>query len=58
MSFNNVIPAWVLVGDSIINQYHEGRISLEHAEKKLDDLGVPQSMKNRLYKEEKEQYDE
>jgi hypothetical protein len=31
---------------------HEGRISLEYAEKKLDDLGVPQSMKSRLYKEE------
>jgi hypothetical protein len=58
MSFNNVIPAWVIAGDGIINQHHEGRISLEYAEKKLDDLGVPQSMKNRLYKEEKEQYDE
>jgi hypothetical protein len=54
MSFSNVIPAWVIAGDGIINQYHEGRISLEYAEKKLDDLGVPQSMKNRLYKEEKE----
>jgi len=52
-------PAWIIVGDSVINQYHEGRISLEYAEKKLDDLGVPQSMKNRLYQqEEKEQYDE
>jgi len=51
-------PAWVIVGDGVINQYHEGRMSLEYAEKKLDDLGVPQSMKNRLYKEEKEQYDE
>jgi len=52
-------PAWVLVGDSVINQYHEGRMSLGYAEKKLDDLGVPQSMKNRLYeKKEKEQHDE
>jgi hypothetical protein len=58
MSFSNVIPAWVIAGDGIINQYHDGRISLEYAEKKLDDLGVPQSMKNRLYKEEKEQHDE
>ena len=49
------IPAWVLMGDSIINQYHEGRIPLGYAEKKLDDIGAPQSMKNRLYKEEKEQ---
>ena len=48
-------PAWVLVGDSIVNQYHEGRIPLGYAEKKLDDIGAPQSMKNRLYKEEKEQ---
>jgi len=59
MSFNNVIPAWVILGNSIINQYYEGRTSLEYAEKKLDDLGVPQSMKNRLYeKKEKEQNDE
>ena len=53
VSWNNVLPAWVLTGDSIINQYHEGRIPLEVAEKKLDDLGVPPSMKQRLYKEPK-----
>lgn len=52
MAFSGVIPAWVLTGDSIIKQYHEGRISLEYAEKKLDDLEVPESMKNRLYKKE------
>jgi len=49
MSFGSITPAWVLVGDSVINQYHEGRMSLGYAEKKLDDLGAPQSMKNRLY---------
>ena len=52
MSF--VTPAWVIVGDGVINQYHEGRISLEYAEKKLKDLGVPESMLNRLYEKGKE----
>tara|TARA_R110000824_G_scaffold400866_1_gene609625 strand:+ start:24563 stop:24733 length:171 start_codon:yes stop_codon:yes gene_type:complete len=51
LSWNNVIPAWVIVGDGIINQYHEGRIRLDVAEKKLDDLGVPLSMKQRLYED-------
>ena len=44
-----ITPAWVIVGDGLINQYREGRISLEYAEKKLKDLGVPESMLNRLY---------
>lgn len=51
MSF--VTPAWVIVGDGVINQYHEGRISLESAEKKLKDMDVPESMLNRLYEKEK-----
>jgi hypothetical protein len=54
LSWNNVIPAWVIVGDGIINQYHEGRIRLDVAEKKLDDLGVPLSMKQRLYEDKEE----
>jgi len=58
VSWNNVIPAWVIVGDSVINQYHEGNLRLDVAEKKLDDLGVPESMKQRLYdNKEKEQYE-
>jgi len=52
MSF--VTPVWVIVGDGVINQYQEGRISLEYAEKKLKDLGVPESMLNRLYEKGKE----
>jgi len=50
-----ISPEWTILADSVINQYHEGRISLEYAEKKLDDLRVPQSIKNRLYKQKKEQ---
>jgi hypothetical protein len=52
MSWNNVMPAWVIVGDGVIKQYHEGRISLEYAEKKLKDMGVPESMLNKLYEKE------
>jgi len=58
MSGDSVTQAWVLVGDSVINQYHEGRMRLDVAEKKLDDLGVPESMKQRLYdNKEKEQHE-
>jgi len=48
----------VIAGDSVINQYHEGNLRLGVAEKKLDDLGVPESMKQRLYdNKEKEQHE-
>jgi hypothetical protein len=56
MSFTNVIPAWVLAADSVINQYHEDRIDLERAEAKLKDLCVPQSMMDRLYNKPKKDY--
>ena len=49
MSFSNVIPAWVVIGDGIIRQYHEGRIDLERAKAKLEQIGAPESMINRLY---------
>lgn len=57
MSFTNMIPAWVLTADSVINQYDEGRIDFERAEAKLVDLCVPKTMMNRLYelKKQKEQ---
>ena len=51
MSFSNVRPAWVIVGDGVIRQYKEGRMDLERALKKLDDIGAPESMRNRLYEE-------
>ena len=48
----------MIAGDSVINQYHEGNLRLGVAEKKLDDLGVPESMKQRLYdNKEKEQHE-
>ena len=56
MSFTHIIPAWVLTADSIINQYHEGRIDLERAEAKLRDLCVPQTMMDRLYNKPKKDY--
>ncbi|MCP4489982.1 MAG: hypothetical protein GY820_22080 [Gammaproteobacteria bacterium] len=56
MSYTNIIPAWVLTADSVINQYHEGRLDLERAEAKLTSLCVPQSMMNRLYDKPKEEY--
>jgi len=49
MSYTNIIPAWVLTADSIINQYDEGRIDFERAEAKLKSLCVPEPMMNRLY---------
>jgi len=56
MSYTNVIPAWVLTADSVINQYDDGRLDFERAEAKLISLAVPKSMMNRLYelKERKE----
>ena len=56
MSWNNITPAWAIVGDGVINQYHEGRISLEYAEKKLKDLNVPEGMINRLYEKQEKGY--
>ena len=57
MSYTNIIPAWVLIADSVINQYDDGRLDFERAEAKLISLAVPESMMNRLYeiKEQKEQ---
>ena len=57
MSFTNIIPAWVLTADSVINQYDEGRLGFEEAEAKLVSLCVPKTMMNRLYeiKKQKEQ---
>lgn len=48
MAFNNVIPAWVILGDDIINKYHEGKVTREEAETKLRDLNAPPSMMERL----------
>lgn len=57
MSFTNIIPAWVLTADSVINQYDEGRLGFEEAKIKLTALCVPEKMMNRLYeiKKQKEQ---
>jgi len=52
MSWNNVTPAWAIVGDGVINQYREGRISLEYAEKKLKGLNAPERLINRLYEKQ------
>jgi hypothetical protein len=56
MSWNNVIPAWILVADSVIRQYHNGELDYERAKKKLQDLNVPESMMKRL--DEKEEREE
>ena len=54
MSFTNIIPAWVLTADSVINQYDEGRLGLEEAKTKLTALWVPETMMNRLYEIKKQ----
>lgn len=48
MSWNNVIPAWILVADSVITEYHAGRIDYDRAKAKLVDLNVPDTMLKRL----------
>ena len=51
MSWNNIIPAWVLSGDKAIIDYVEGFHSYEVAFDKLKQLNVPPSMFSRLQKE-------
>ena len=56
MSWNNVIPAWVLAADSVISQYHKGELDYDKAKAKLEVLDVPDGMMKRLDKtNEKEQ---
>lgn len=57
MSWNNIMPAWVLCGDKVISDYRKGLIDLRTAENKLDNLCVPKSMKARLYRETDENGD-
>jgi len=47
----SITPAWLILGNSIIMEYKEGLIDLRKAEEELDKLDVPQSMKDRLYKD-------
>jgi len=49
-----VTPAWVIAADSVIHRYYAGFMTLEDAEKELDRLKVPDSMKKRLYNKNKE----
>lgn len=44
-----VTPAWVIAADSVIHRFYAGFMTLEDAEKELDRLKVPDSMKDRLY---------
>ena len=56
MSWNNVIPAWILAADSVIKQYHKGELDYDRAKAKLEELDVPDGMMKRLNKpDEKEQ---
>lgn len=48
MSWNNVIPAWVIAGDSIITKYYNGEIDYASAKSKLVELDCPPSMIARL----------
>lgn len=51
MSFNNIIPAWVLAGDNVINLYRKGFIHKEEAIEKMKELGCSESMIARLDKD-------
>lgn len=55
MSWTGITPAWALLGDSVIRQYHEGRMDYERAKKKLEDLGCPATMIERLNKKEQKE---
>lgn len=57
MSWNNVIPAWLLAADSVINEYHAGRIDYDRAKAKLVDLNVPDTMLKRLDNKEERKDD-
>lgn len=48
MSWNNVMPAWVILGDRVIHDYQKGKLSYELAKEKLESLGCPESMITRL----------
>lgn len=48
MSWNNVIPAWVLAAESVINEYEAGRLDYDRAKAKLKDLRAPETMLERL----------
>jgi hypothetical protein len=48
MSWNNVIPAWLLAADSVISQYHKGELDYDRAKAKLEALDVPETMMKRL----------
>jgi len=51
MSWNNIIPAWLIVADKAIIDYVEGAHSYEVALDKLKELHVPYTMVTRLDKE-------
>lgn len=48
MSWNNVIPSWVISGEKAIKDFFEGNLSYEEAKQRLEDLGCPPSMIGRL----------
>ena len=57
MSWNNVIPAWLLAADSVISQYHKGELDYARAKAKLEALDVPETMMKRLDKPNEDRHD-
>lgn len=57
MSFNNIIPAWVVLADLTIQDYTNGVVTYEAARESLEKLGATQGVMDRLMecKKEKEQ---
>jgi len=57
MSFNNIIPAWVIFADNATQNYANGVITYETAKKSLKELCVTPKVMERLeeIKKEKEQ---
>ena len=57
MSFNNIIPAWVIFADNALQNYINGLITYKAAKKFLKELCVTPKVMERLeeIKKEKEQ---
>ena len=51
MSWNNIIPVWVIKGERIVEDYKKGILHYVDAKEQMEELGCPPSMIGRLDKE-------
>ena len=58
MSWNNVVPAWLVASGGVVDKYHKGKLPLEEARAKLQELGAPESVMARLGVEQTKEIEE